>query len=270
MKNPAQSRLSRSESEAVVTPGAAPGGDGQSRQGTGDSRANETAKRTPIPEGMAARQSRKRRYIPEGESNSPVESPLETGIISPPHPELRVFVSVESKVYDVLVAEGIASDIAADKAKRLAAELSGSSAEVSKRAPGRPRRSLEISNGLASPPSPVTAHNGLARPLPDKAPEFFLERKDKSENPVQFLNRVYADWLGSDSFHIEDLNRLDRRLAPNVRSYCQQRKLNPHEVLPPPLPSKPAEEILAQRRARNRQASAARYARLKGAGLKAG
>jgi len=32
--------------------------------------------------------------------------------------------------------------------------------------------------------------------LPDKAPELWSEREGRSENPVAFIRRVYAPWLG--------------------------------------------------------------------------
>lgn len=45
--------------------------------------------------------------------------------------------------------------------------------------------------------------------IPENAPELYIERKDKREKPVAFINRVYGDLLGKGltRTHIMDLDK---------------------------------------------------------------
>ncbi|MGD9668869.1 MAG: hypothetical protein AB7U75_07380 [Hyphomicrobiaceae bacterium] len=69
---------------------------------------------------------------------------------------------------------------------------------------------------------------GLPPPLPDKAPELWSEREGRSENPVAFLRRVYAPWLGRGLIR-PHVKALDPGLYNAFNVWCHR---NPDDTLP--------------------------------------
>lgn len=65
-------------------------------------------------------------------------------------------------------------------------------------------------------------------PLPDKAPELWSEREGRSENPVAFIRRVYAPWLGRGLIR-PHVKALDPALYNAFNVWCHR---NPDEALP--------------------------------------
>lgn len=57
---------------------------------------------------------------------------------------------------------------------------------------------------------------------PDRAPELYCRRTDRDETPVDFIRRVYADWLGH-GLTTADVARLDRKLGLSMRVYFTTR-----------------------------------------------
>lgn len=53
---------------------------------------------------------------------------------------------------------------------------------------------------------------------PPRAPEFYTKRKDRDENPVTFIERVYAEWLGH-GLTSADIARLDPKLSLSLRVF---------------------------------------------------
>lgn len=47
---------------------------------------------------------------------------------------------------------------------------------------------------------------------PLRAPKNWAEREDKSESPIDFINREYAPWLANKSISRADIRKLDRQL----------------------------------------------------------
>lgn len=81
--------------------------------------------------------------------------------------------------------------------------------------------------------------------LPERAPEIYAERTDRSENAVDFLNRVWGPYIEAGVLYQDDFKRLgDAALVPAVRSYCHARNLCAHDHLPPP--KKRRLELLAE------------------------
>lgn len=66
--------------------------------------------------------------------------------------------------------------------------------------------------------------------LPTTAPELYDERADRSENPVAFMNRVWGPWL--PGLYQDTLRKLDPKLIPAIKSFCQKRKIDAKSVLP--------------------------------------
>jgi hypothetical protein len=67
-----------------------------------------------------------------------------------------------------------------------------------------------------------------AQPLPHKAPELWSERQGRSENPVAFLRRVYAPWLGRGLIR-PHVKALDPGLYNAFNVWCHR---NPDDTLP--------------------------------------
>lgn len=71
--------------------------------------------------------------------------------------------------------------------------------------------------------------------LPDYAPEIYSERLDKSENAVEFLERVWGKHIKANILYQDDIKRLgDDKLVQAVRNYCHHRNMDPSNHLPPP------------------------------------
>jgi hypothetical protein len=79
--------------------------------------------------------------------------------------------------------------------------------------------------------------------LPDKAPELYAERKERSENPIDFMHRVWGKWLSAGVLYQDQLRKLDDTLVPVLRSFCKRNKISADKVMPPPR-SKRTEKIL--------------------------
>ncbi|MEZ5898538.1 MAG: hypothetical protein R3D51_03495 [Hyphomicrobiaceae bacterium] len=69
---------------------------------------------------------------------------------------------------------------------------------------------------------------GQPPPLPDKAPELWSEREGRSENPVAFIRRVYAPWLGRGLIR-PHVKALDPGLYNAFNVWCHR---NPDDTLP--------------------------------------
>ena len=74
--------------------------------------------------------------------------------------------------------------------------------------------SLRVSNALDY------YSNLKAMPLPTKAPESYENRQNKAENAVDFLNRVWGNYIKSGVIFRDELNSLDSKLIQAVRNYC--------------------------------------------------
>lgn len=59
-------------------------------------------------------------------------------------------------------------------------------------------------------------------PGPDRAPELYSRRTKREENPVEFIRRVYAEWLGR-GLTMADVARLDPKLGLSMRVYFATR-----------------------------------------------
>lgn len=70
--------------------------------------------------------------------------------------------------------------------------------------------------------------------LPDVAPELYENREDRGENPVDFMNRVWGTRLEAGTLFQDQLRKLDPKLIPAIKSYCQKRDIVLGSVLPPP------------------------------------
>jgi len=70
--------------------------------------------------------------------------------------------------------------------------------------------------------------SSLPQPLPDTAPELWAEREGRKENPVAFIRRVYAPWLGR-GLKRPDISRLDPPLYNALNVWCHR---NPDDTLP--------------------------------------
>ncbi len=67
-----------------------------------------------------------------------------------------------------------------------------------------------------------------APPLPEKAPELWSEREGRNENPVAFIRRVYAPWLGRGLIR-PHVKALDPALYNAFNVWCHR---NPDDTLP--------------------------------------
>lgn len=65
-------------------------------------------------------------------------------------------------------------------------------------------------------------------PLPDKAPELWSEREGRNENPVAFIRRVYAPWLGRGLIR-PHVKAVDPALYNAFNVWCHR---NPDDTLP--------------------------------------
>ena len=90
-------------------------------------------------------------------------------------------------------------------------------------------------------------HAPKQRPLPKRAREIFKDRRDKSEDIIQFLIRVWTPWMDSKSLSRPELARLDPSAEKAVRNWLYQ---HPEQSLPSEiyLPTKRQvhDEILAR------------------------
>ena len=77
-----------------------------------------------------------------------------------------------------------------------------------------------------SSPSPVY--------LPDKAPEYWAEREDELESPLDFLKRVWGKYIDAGVLYQFELDKRDHSLKEAIKSYCRNRRLDPKKYLPPP------------------------------------
>lgn len=59
--------------------------------------------------------------------------------------------------------------------------------------------------------SPMFNRDASTRP-PEIAPELYADRKDKDEQPIEFLERVYGQWLEGNGLYQFTLSRLDHIL----------------------------------------------------------
>jgi hypothetical protein len=69
-----------------------------------------------------------------------------------------------------------------------------------------------------------TAKNGThvgekSLPLPKKAPELFVKRRDPKETIVEFLRRVWKPWMDAGSVTRNDLRRLDPSAARGIENW---------------------------------------------------
>jgi hypothetical protein len=77
---------------------------------------------------------------------------------------------------------------------------------------------------IASQNPPPNLH---ARPR-----ELFKSRKDKSEDAMQFLQRVWGDLVSTRSLYQFQLQKMDNALLASFRSYCNYRGKDPSDTLP--------------------------------------
>jgi len=68
--------------------------------------------------------------------------------------------------------------------------------------------------------------------LPETAPEFYLDRIDRLESPVEFLRRVWQPWLDAGVLHQFQLKSLDLGLLTGLKSFCQKRGLKVSQFVP--------------------------------------
>lgn len=67
---------------------------------------------------------------------------------------------------------------------------------------------------------------GLRAKLPNIAPEFYNERKDRSEDAVSFINRVYGRWLGNGLAR-SDIMKLDNPLYQSLAYRVRKGDVDP-------------------------------------------
>ena len=83
----------------------------------------------------------------------------------------------------------------------------------------RALKRIEKRNGLSRSEShalrEALAYEVMLPDAPDKAPELWSERKGTRENPVTFIRRVYASWLGR-GLRRSHLLSLDRALYTSL------------------------------------------------------
>lgn len=84
-----------------------------------------------------------------------------------------------------------------------------------------------------------------ASSLPDSAPELYAGRRDKKEDPVSFLKRVWGPYMELGVLYREDIERLgDIRLIPTLRVHCHRHDLDAESILPPSVRSR-VDDIVA-------------------------
>jgi len=120
--------------------------------------------------------------MPDGKSRSPGMRPDVAGLRA----VVRMVKALEEAVEAV---ERIETDygLNADQRKTLAASLQK---ELARR---------------------IAAETIESKPLPDHAPELWANRKGRKENPIAFIRRVYARWLGH-GLKRGDIRTLDQLL----------------------------------------------------------
>ena len=88
---------------------------------------------------------------------------------------------------------------------------------------------LEVEGGIAK------KQGGNTLSLPDRAPELYMDRKDKSENPLQFFRRIWGQLADQGILFQDDIRALgDDKLVPNLRTYCHKKGLDLANIIPPP------------------------------------
>lgn len=71
--------------------------------------------------------------------------------------------------------------------------------------------------------------------LPNRAPEIYSMRLNKSENAVEFLQRVWGSYIEAGILFQDDIKRLgDPKLVQAVRNYCHAKQVAASSFLPPP------------------------------------
>jgi len=102
---------------------------------------------------------------------------------------------------------------------------------------GVPSGSLEsfsraVEQLLAATKSGTNAPKAKSPPLPKKAPELFAKRRNKDENIVDFLLRIWKPWMASGSFTRSDLRKLDPSAIKAVENWLIKKPLPDEVVLP--------------------------------------
>ncbi|MCA0371411.1 MAG: hypothetical protein LCH83_01090 [Proteobacteria bacterium] len=70
-------------------------------------------------------------------------------------------------------------------------------------------------------------------PLPSSAPELYDNRADKTENAVNFIERVWGEHIQSNSIYRDELHALDPKILQAVRNYCFTRpEIDIDKILP--------------------------------------
>ena len=70
-------------------------------------------------------------------------------------------------------------------------------------------------------------------PLPSEAPEKFISIKENGENPIEFINRVWGEYIKAGVLFKDQLNELDKNLLPAIRTFCKNNKIqNPDQFMP--------------------------------------
>lgn len=72
--------------------------------------------------------------------------------------------------------------------------------------------------------------------LPEEAPDTYAEMRARGgkENPVEFYNRVWKEYVDAGVLYRFQLNALDPTIIPAIKSYCQSHKCSAKKILPPP------------------------------------
>lgn len=73
------------------------------------------------------------------------------------------------------------------------------------------------------------------RLLPKSAPEVWAQRKGRKENAIEFLRRVWGEFMDQGILYQDDIKRLgDPKLVQAVRDRCIAEGIDASTVLPPP------------------------------------
>jgi len=62
-------------------------------------------------------------------------------------------------------------------------------------------------------------------PLPKRAPELFVKRRNSSETIVDFLRRVWKPWMDAGSLTRNDLRKLDQSAARGIDNWLAKNSL---------------------------------------------
>lgn len=83
-----------------------------------------------------------------------------------------------------------------------------------------------------SPTEGVSLINTTPSELPEKAPELYAERRNRTESPPEFLLRVWKPWIDAKLLYQFRLGTLDPSLLTGLKSFCQKRGKKVSEFLP--------------------------------------